>query len=49
LISIVIPATVRIIKKRAFYCCDSLKKWQWAEGNQVQVIEEKAFEDTRQN
>jgi hypothetical protein len=46
LISIVIPAMVRIVEKRAFYCCDSLTKLLWAEGSKVQVIEEKAFEGT---
>jgi hypothetical protein len=39
LLSIIIPATVRIIAKRAFYDCYSLKELQWAEGSQVKVIE----------
>jgi hypothetical protein len=47
LISIVIPATVRIIEKRAFYSCDSLTELLWAEGSKVKVIEEEAFDDTQ--
>jgi hypothetical protein len=46
LISIVIPATVRIVEKGAFYYCDSLMELVWAEGSKVQVIEEEAFEGT---
>jgi hypothetical protein len=47
LISIVIPASIRIIEKRAFYSCCSLTELLWAEGSKVKVIEEGAFEDTR--
>jgi hypothetical protein len=47
LISIIIPSTVRIVEKRAFYCCFSLTELLWAEGSQVKVIAEEAFEATR--
>jgi hypothetical protein len=47
LISIVIPAIVRIVEKRAFYCCSSLTELRWAEGSEVKMIEEEAFEGTR--
>jgi hypothetical protein len=47
LIFIVIPATVRVLEKRAFYCCHSFTELQWAEGIQIEVIEEEAFESTK--
>jgi hypothetical protein len=47
LTSIVIPATIRIVEKRAFYSCDSLTDLLWAEGSKVQVIEEESFEKTK--
>jgi hypothetical protein len=46
LISVVIPATVRIIEKRAFYSCEKLVVLLWAEGSKVQVVAEEAFEHT---
>jgi hypothetical protein len=46
LISIVIPATVRIVEKRAFLCCHSLTELLWTERSEVKVIEEEAFEHT---
>jgi hypothetical protein len=46
---IVIPATVRIVKKRAFYCCHSLIELQWDQGSKVEVIEREAFENTQLN
>jgi hypothetical protein len=49
LISIVIPATIRIVEKRAFYCCDSLTEVLWAGESEVEVIEEEAFENTQLN
>jgi hypothetical protein len=47
LISVVIPANIRIVEKRAFYCCRSLAELLWAEGSKVKVIEEEAFEHTQ--
>jgi hypothetical protein len=47
LISIVIPANIRIVEKRAFYYCYSLTEVLWAEGSQVKVIEEEAFAYTQ--
>jgi hypothetical protein len=47
LISVVIPATSRIVEKRAFFCCFLLTELLWAEGTKVKVIEEEAFEYTR--
>jgi hypothetical protein len=47
LISIVIPATVQIVEKRAFYSCYALTGLLWAEGSKVKVIEEEAFERTQ--
>jgi hypothetical protein len=44
--AIVIPVTVRIIEKRAFYDCFCLTELQWAEGSEVEVLEEEAFERT---
>jgi hypothetical protein len=49
LISIVIPATIRIIEKRAFYSCNSLTEVLWAERSKIKVIEEEAFEDMQLN
>jgi predicted metal-binding protein len=46
LISIVIPANVRIIEKRAFYCCFSLTELLWADRSKIKVIAEEAFEAT---
>jgi hypothetical protein len=37
------------VEKRAFYCCDSLTEVLWAEGSEIEVIEEEAFEDTQLN
>jgi hypothetical protein len=45
LMSIVIPATVRIVEKRAFYHCRSLTKLQWAEGSRIKVTEEEGFNE----
>jgi hypothetical protein len=47
LTSIVIPATVRIVEKRAFFYCDSLTEVVWAERSKIQVIEEESFEKTK--
>jgi hypothetical protein len=46
LISIVIPATIRIVEKRAFFSCHSLTELLWTEGSEVKVIEEEAFGKT---
>jgi hypothetical protein len=45
--SIVIPSTVRIVEKRAFYGCYSLIELDWSEGSKVEMIEEEAFENTQ--
>jgi hypothetical protein len=47
LISIVIPATIRIIEKLAFFASKSLTELMWAQGSQIKVIEEEAFEKTQ--
>jgi hypothetical protein len=47
LISIVIPATIRIVENRAFYYCRSLTELLWAEGSKVKKIEQEAFECTQ--
>jgi hypothetical protein len=47
LTSIVIPATILIVERQAFSDCYSLTELLWAEGSQVKVIEEEAFERTQ--
>jgi hypothetical protein len=49
LVSIIIPATIRIVEKWALYSCYSLTELLWAEGSKVEVIEEEAFEHTHLN